>query len=117
MMRWEGKVLRESAGVCGQGHSARASQVVVLACLACLNAFGLAAQTIRGQVFDSISGTPLGTGFVVLLDNRGIEVGRTLSDLEGRFVIHAAAPGRYRLRSERIGYAPWETPSSPLPDW
>jgi hypothetical protein len=67
-----------------------------------------------GQVFDSIGGTPVGTGFVVLLDNRGIEVARTLSDLEGRFVIHAAAPGRYRLRSERIGYEPWETPAFTL---
>jgi hypothetical protein len=60
-------------------------------------------------VFDSINGTLVGTGFVVLLDSEGIEVGRILSDAEGRFLIHTTAAGRYRLRSERIGYKASDT--------
>jgi hypothetical protein len=90
-------------------YLATAARPLVFAVLAFTIPCNSAAQTVRGQVLDSLSGAPVGTGFVVLLDSRGIEVGRTLSDHEGRFVIHAAVPGRYRLRSERIGYRAWET--------
>lgn len=64
----------------------------------------LAAQVVRGQVVDSVTGTPVASGFVVLLDEAGREVGRTLSSRQGRFTLRAPRPGAYRLRSERIGY-------------
>ena len=62
------------------------------------------AQIVTGQVVDSISGTPVGTGFVVLLDEENREVARSLSEGDGLFRLAAPAPGFYRLRSERIGY-------------
>ncbi len=67
------------------------------------------AQTIRGQVIDSLSGRTVGAGFVVLLDEDGREMFRALSDATGRFAIQAAE-GVYRLRSERIGYRAWVSP-------
>ncbi|MEJ2239577.1 MAG: carboxypeptidase-like regulatory domain-containing protein, partial [Gemmatimonadales bacterium] len=52
----------------------------------------------------STSGMPVGTGFVVLLDQSDHEVARTLSASVGRFSLKAPRSGVYRLRSERIGY-------------
>jgi len=62
------------------------------------------AQVVMGQVVDSISGTNVGTGFVVLLDQEDREVARALSAGDGRFRLEAPSAGLYRLRSERIGY-------------
>lgn len=62
------------------------------------------AQTVRGTVVDSLRDAPVGRGFVVLLDQDGNEVDRSLSDRNGRFSLTAPAAGRYRLKSERIGY-------------
>ena len=67
------------------------------------------AQTIRGTVIDTITGSPAGRGFVVLLDETGRELARTLSLFDGRFTLNAPRPGIYRLRSERIGYRMWES--------
>jgi len=67
-------------------------------------ASNLEAQVVRGQVVDSSTATPVGTGFVVLLDETGTEVSRTLSSSDGRFVLEAPGGGVFRLRSERIGY-------------
>jgi hypothetical protein len=64
----------------------------------------LNAQVISGQIVDSVSGTPVGRGFAVLLDNQGKEVARALSDRAGRFSLMAPSAGRYWLRSERIGF-------------
>ena len=57
-----------------------------------------------GQVVDGTSAAPVGEGFVVLLDEQGREVARTLTAADGRFSLRAPGAGRYRLRSERIGY-------------
>jgi hypothetical protein len=73
------------------------------------------AQLVRGQVVDSTSGVPVGTGFVVLLDRANHEVARALSTSDGRFTLHAPSGGLYRLRSERIGYHAHESPLLPLP--
>jgi hypothetical protein len=62
------------------------------------------AQIVTGQVVDSTSGTPVGSGFVVLLDSGNREVARALSTRDGRFRLAAQAGGLFRLRSERIGY-------------
>src|SRR5438874_1805821 len=64
----------------------------------------LPAQTIHGQVVDSVSGTAVGAGFVLLLAPDGREVTRALADPDGRFTLVARTAGRYRLRSERIGF-------------
>ncbi len=63
-----------------------------------------AAQAVRGQVVDSATGMPVGTGFVVLLAGDGSEVSRALSSRDGRFRLEAPSGGDFRLRSERIGY-------------
>src|SRR6266550_8610443 len=64
----------------------------------------LAPQVVVGQVVDAASAAPVGDGFVVLLDELGKEVARTLTASDARFVLRAPRPGRYQLRSERIGY-------------
>ncbi len=69
-----------------------------------LHAQLIEAQTVSGYVVDSVSGLPVGTGFVVLLDIEGREVARALSDRDGSFVMVAPSAGSYRIRSERIGY-------------
>lgn len=69
----------------------------------------LSAQTVHGRVVGAIGGEPVSRGFVVLLDEAGREVARTISDNAGRFTLHASEPGRYRLRSEVIGYRVWES--------
>ncbi len=70
----------------------------------------LAAQVVTGQVVDAATAAPVGEGFVVLLDERGREVARTLSRTDGRYLLNAPGAGRYRLRSERIGYVAFVSP-------
>ena len=72
----------------------------------------LAAQTVRGQLVDSISRTPLHGAFLTLLDAEGLERGRAITDAAGQFVLQAPAAGTYRLRSKRIGFRPFV--SAPL---
>lgn len=71
----------------------------------------LGAQFIRGQVVDSTSGSPVVAGFVILQSVEGTELRRTLTTREGRFTIQPPGPGVYRLRSERIGYEAWDSPT------
>jgi hypothetical protein len=93
--------------------SGRSSAIVAAVALwVAVSASPLSSQIVTGQVVDSISGTPVGIGFVVLLDNQDREVARTLSESDGLFRLAAQDPGLYRLRSERIGYA--ATTSSPF---
>lgn len=70
----------------------------------------LSAQTIRGTLVEQGTGEPVDGGIVILLDTAGAQRGGTLSDSHGRFVLQAPAPGRYRLRAERIGYATTTSP-------
>ncbi len=67
----------------------------------------LQAQVVRGQVADSVTGAPVGAGFVVLLGPDGGEITRTLTSRDGRFAFNLAPNqrGPLRLRSERIGYS------------
>jgi hypothetical protein len=51
----------------------------------------------------------VGRGFVILLDETGREVRRTLTSENGRFYFADLESGEYRLRSERIGYRAWLT--------
>lgn len=72
----------------------------------------LSAQAVSGTVVDSVNGLPVGTGFVVLLDEDNAEVARALTAGDGTFRLRAPNPGVFRLRSERIGYRARE--SGPL---
>lgn len=64
----------------------------------------LEAQSIAGRVVRSTDGAPILGVVVLLLDGAELVRARTLSDIEGRFVVRAPSPGTYRLRTLRIGY-------------
>ncbi|HUG41229.1 MAG TPA: carboxypeptidase regulatory-like domain-containing protein [Longimicrobiales bacterium] len=64
-----------------------------------------AAQTIVGAVTDRGTAAPLAGAFIVLLDEQDRRLNGVLSGADGAYVLRAAAPGRYRLRAEMIGYA------------
>jgi hypothetical protein len=68
------------------------------------------AQVVRGELVDRVSGVGVAGGFVALLDSGGAEVGRTLTDAAGRFLLRAPAPGGYQLQSKRIGFRAFRSP-------
>ncbi|MGH7530530.1 MAG: carboxypeptidase-like regulatory domain-containing protein [Gemmatimonadales bacterium] len=71
-----------------------------------------AAQTVRGQLVDSVTRTPLPGAYLTLIDAAGVERARGITDHAGRFTLAAPAPGTYRVRSKRIGFQPYV--SAPL---
>ncbi len=82
--------------------------------LACTVAFlaglsipsAVSAQVVQGRLLDASDGTSLGTAMITLVDRDDREVGRVLTrSNSGLFQLNAPAPGEYRLRAERIGYA------------
>ncbi len=75
----------------------------VLVLASALGAPAAHAQVITGHVVDGLSGRPVGRGFVVVLDQQNHEVIRVPTPADGIFAIRVA-PGRYRVRSERIGF-------------
>ncbi len=64
----------------------------------------LSAQIVRGQVVDSVLGTPRPAVAVVLVDQTGGEVARTVTDEEGLFLLWAPGAGQYHLRAHGEGY-------------
>ncbi len=64
----------------------------------------LSAQIVRGQVVDSVLGTPRPAVAVVLVDQAGGEVARTVTDEEGLFLLRAPGAGQYHLRAHGEGY-------------
>lgn len=68
-----------------------------------------AAQSVVGTVVEEGTLRPLPGVFVQLFDDDGDRQFAVLSDEAGRFSLRAAAPGRYRVRAELIGYAPSES--------
>ena len=64
----------------------------------------LSAQIVRGQVVDSVLGTPVPAVAVVLLYQTGDEVARTVTDEEGLFLLRAPGAGQYHLRAQSDGY-------------
>src|SRR5260370_9980981 len=77
-------------------------------------AAALAAQTIRGQLVDSVSRAPLSGAFLTLVDSSGSERARAITDVAGQFTLSAPEPGTYRLRSKRIGFRPYFSPALAL---
>jgi hypothetical protein len=65
------------------------------------------AQTVRGTIVIESTGLPVGSALVTLVGADGAEIPPGVrSDAQGAFVIHAARPGRYRVRATRIGFRP-----------
>ena len=68
-----------------------------------------AAQPIAGVVVEEGTGTPIPGAMVILFDSTGTQVGRTLTNAAGRFLMQAPDPGPHYITVERIGYANWTT--------
>jgi hypothetical protein len=86
--------------------------VLVLAALVAPGA--LPAQSVRGQLTDSITRVRLPGAFLTLVDERGVEQARTMTNGAGEFLLTAPAAGVYRLRSKRIGFRPHFSPALTL---
>jgi hypothetical protein len=62
-------------------------------------------QTVRGTVLDSLTGAPVRDALVMLIgDDDGAPRARALSLDAGTYAVAAPTPGRYSLRTKRIGY-------------
>lgn len=64
----------------------------------------LSAQRVVGRVVEEGTDAPVSGAFVVLLDEPGTSRLGGLAAGTGRFALRVPAPGRYRLRVDRIGY-------------
>src|SRR5882672_9336195 len=82
--------------------------VLIVAALAVPSA--LEAQSLRGQLTDSVTRAPLPGAFLTLVDEHGVEKARTITNGSGEFVLTAPGAGVYRLRSKRIGFRPYLSP-------
>ena len=84
----------------------------VLAVCAAVLFFSLCASaqqslgTLRGNVRDELGGVIIGAT-VTAADAAGVEKTAT-TDAEGRYVFSALAPGRYTIRINQAGFAPYE---------
>ena len=67
----------------------------------------VAAQSVRGQLTDSLTRASIPDAFVTLIDDQGAERARAITNAAGEFLLTAPAPGSYRLRSKRIGFRPY----------
>ena len=63
-----------------------------------------AAQVVRGTVVDETSGQPVPGVVVVLFDSAGHRLAGVLAGEDGRYAIRTTGPGRFGLRTERIGF-------------
>ncbi len=68
-------------------------------------AAALDAQTVQGQVIDSVTSRPISGLELVMLDARGDTVAVTKTNSEGRFTLSAPV-GTYSLRCRCIGHKP-----------
>lgn len=60
---------------------------------------------INGRLLDDRTGQPVSGGRVTLHNDRGLRVGRAVTDADGAFHLRVPAPDAYTLRAERVGYA------------
>ncbi|WP_103068467.1 TonB-dependent receptor [Aquimarina sediminis] len=61
-------------------------------------------QSIRGQVIDESSQTPISFANLIILDSEPL-IGTT-SDIDGRFLLENIPVGRYNIQASFIGYEP-----------
>ena len=78
-----------------------------LALLALAVVAPLRAQSVKGVIVDDSTQLAIEGVLVVLVDDDGRELPRSVrSDSGGAFIVHAHRPGAYRVRATRIGYRP-----------
>jgi len=80
--------------------------LLVVALCACTAIGQQASGTLRGQVFDELGGVIVGAS-VVVVNAAGVEKTAT-TNAEGNFAIGGLAPGKYTLRVNGTGFAPFE---------
>jgi len=78
--------------------------IVFSSALLALSTAGAAAQIVRGTVADSLTGAPVRDALVMLIGTDGSTHARALSLDAGGYAIAAPSPGRYSIRTKRIGY-------------
>jgi hypothetical protein len=63
-------------------------------------------QQVSGtvQILESHAGSPGTT--IVLVSTSGVIIAGTLSGPDGRYLLRAPSPGRYRVRARRLGFVP-----------
>jgi len=69
-----------------------------------------------GTVLDDLTGTPVATARVLLVDSLDAAVVWALSDDQGRVVLVAPGPGVFRVYADRIGYDDLLSDTFPLRD-
>jgi len=67
------------------------------------------AQVVRGELIDSVLGSPVAAAIVTLVDPSGAEYARSLTDALGRFRARAPSAGEFRLRVRIVGFGAWES--------
>lgn len=74
----------------------------------------ITAQTVRGHVIDSGSGSPVSGARLVLRDAAGVVRAGVISREDGAFELVADTSGMMRLEVRHIGYSDWNTASFAL---
>ncbi len=71
-------------------------------------------QLVAGRLIDDETGQPIADGTVGLYGPWESPLASTITNDEGLFRLVSPEPGRYRLKAERMGYAPGESPALDL---
>ena len=95
---------RQPSTACLQRGPHLLSLLILIVAATFVGAPRASAQTIIGVLLNEDTGAPVGRAYVVLLDTDSVEVTRGFANGLGRFRVHAPRAGRYRVRTERIGY-------------
>jgi len=74
----------------------------------------VAAQSLQGDVTDSITRRPVAGGLVVLLGGHDSIIASATTSERGAFALPVVKPGEYRIRILRIGSRAWLSPSIAL---
>jgi hypothetical protein len=82
--------------------------------LALIASAQLSAQTVGGTVVEIATGEPIQGAVVALVDSLGRRREAVLSDPQGQYSLQVPAPGTYRVRAERVGYAAASSPALAL---
>jgi hypothetical protein len=72
--------------------------------LVALGGTSAGAQMVRGTVTDSLTAAPVRDALVMLIGDHGAPLARALSLEAGTYAVTAPTPGRYSIRTKRIGY-------------
>ena len=83
---------------------------LVVSALVTLSTTNASAQTVRGTVVDSLTGAPVRDALVMLIGEDGAPLARALSLDAGTYAVAAPVPGRYSIRTKRIGYRAVQSP-------